>query len=187
MLGGNPNPTNSPEIPIWGDNSIAYWDETPITGADGQNNQDYVVSSNTIGDGQLHFIDFPRQVIPLTELIFEDVLAGVDAFGKVTPLYYPGTAFTWTYSEDYVPGSGLAGVSLYGNIDPSLGGTGSVTALAFTDARIPTAAIPEPSTWALMALGFGGLSALGWRRVGKTGRVAEQPSRGSDGTTAREA
>jgi hypothetical protein len=28
---------------------------------------------------------------------------------------------------------------------------------------IPSAAVPEPATWAMMALGFAGLGFLGWR------------------------
>jgi PEP-CTERM motif len=31
-----------------------------------------------------------------------------------------------------------------------------------------TAAVPEPSTWAMMLLGFGGLGFLGWRGSRKT-------------------
>jgi PEP-CTERM motif len=39
---------------------------------------------------------------------------------------------------------------------------------AFITASVQTAAIPEPSTWAMMLLGFVGLGYAGWRRGAKT-------------------
>jgi choice-of-anchor A domain-containing protein len=35
------------------------------------------------------------------------------------------------------------------------------------DGALPTTAAPEPSTWAMMFVGFGGLGFLGWRRAHK--------------------
>jgi choice-of-anchor A domain-containing protein len=35
------------------------------------------------------------------------------------------------------------------------------------DGALPTAAVPEPSTWAMLIAGFAGLSFLGWRRARK--------------------
>src|SRR3984957_13685485 len=40
-----------------------------------------------------------------------------------------------------------------------------------TIAAVPTAAVPEPSTWAMLIAGFAGLSFLGWRRA-RNGAVA---------------
>ena len=34
---------------------------------------------------------------------------------------------------------------------------------------LPTAGVPEPSTWAMMVLGFAGLAFAGWRRAAKRG------------------
>jgi hypothetical protein len=154
-----------------GDNSIGYWDETAKTCANGTN-YNYLVSTNTIGDGQLSFLDYPDQLIPLTELTFEDVLAGVDAFGNVTPLYYPGTAFTWNYLQG-INDSSVPNLLLYGNIDPSLGGTGTVTSLAFTDAQIPGTTVPEPGTLALLGTAAFSLVALRRRQISRyRGRVS---------------
>ena len=63
-------------------------------------------------------------------------------------------------------------------IDPSanldlLNGNTFVTTVTFTGSGTftgtMTAVVPEPSTWALMALGFAGLGLASWRR-----RVAGQ-------------
>jgi choice-of-anchor A domain-containing protein len=37
---------------------------------------------------------------------------------------------------------------------------------------LPTAAVPEPSTWAMLIAGFAGLSVLGWRKARKGALVA---------------
>jgi PEP-CTERM motif len=122
------------------------------------------VSANTIDDSELTFIDYPRHDIPLMTITYEGRSCGVDAFGNVIPLYYPGTEFTWTYEEGlFGGGTGTAGLFLYGNIDPNLGGTGTVTSLAFTDTPLPTT-VPEPSTWAMMLIGFAGLGFVAYRK-----------------------
>jgi hypothetical protein len=46
------------------------------------------------------------------------------------------------------------------------GGVGTVTSVSFTDTTTTTGVIPEPSTWAMMALGFGALGYAGFRRRG---------------------
>jgi PEP-CTERM motif len=43
---------------------------------------------------------------------------------------------------------------------------------AFITASVQTAAIPEPSTWAMMLLGFAGLGYAGFRRTRKSPRLA---------------
>jgi choice-of-anchor A domain-containing protein len=40
------------------------------------------------------------------------------------------------------------------------------------DGALPTAAVPEPSTWAMLFAGFAGLGFLGWRRARKDAAVA---------------
>ena len=76
--------------------------------------------------------------------------------------------FSHTFSSislgDFVDNIGLAGTSPY-----------SVTVeYALTTTRGPgvlgsrgSISIPEPSTWALLALGFAGLSFAGWRKTDK--------------------
>ena len=45
------------------------------------------------------------------------------------------------------------------------GGVGTVTSVSFTNtASTGTVVIPEPSTWVMMALGFGALGYAGFRR-----------------------
>jgi hypothetical protein len=157
LLGGNPNPFNNPIAPCAGDFSIAFWDETPKScpGLNQTTNASYLVQNNTVGDGQLTLVDYPSQVIPLTELTFDDVLAGVDAFGNVTPLYYGNTEFQWIYTENLIVPNGHGTVSLYGNNDPSLGGAGTVT-WEFTNSPIPAAA-PEPAALTMLATALLGI------------------------------
>ena len=40
------------------------------------------------------------------------------------------------------------------------------------DGALPTTAVPEPSTWAMMFAGFAGLGFLGWRRGRKSAAAA---------------
>ncbi len=76
----------------------------------------------------------------------------------------------------------LGGVSEFEvlGIDPNanldlLNGNAFITTVTFTGSGTftgtMTAVVPEPSTWALMALGFAGLGFASWRR-----RVAAQPA-----------
>ena len=41
-----------------------------------------------------------------------------------------------------------------------------------TDASKMPGGVPEPSTWAMMLLGFAGLGYAGFRRTGKSPRIA---------------
>lgn len=43
---------------------------------------------------------------------------------------------------------------------------------AFIEAHVLGAAVPEPSTWAMMMLGFAGLGYAGWRRCAKKAQPA---------------
>ena len=76
----------------------------------------------------------------------------------------------------------LGGVSEFEvlGIDPNanldlLNGNAFITTVTFTGSGTftgtMTAVVPEPSTWALMALGFAGLGFASWRR-----QVAAQPA-----------
>jgi hypothetical protein len=58
----------------------------------------------------------------------------------------------------------------YGGVNAGLGGKGPEFALDNLTTRVVTT-IPEPSTWALMLLGFAGLGYAGYFRS-KNGRIA---------------
>ncbi len=49
----------------------------------------------------------------------------------------------------------------------------NIPSVAFSNTSIVTPSIPEPSTWAMMALGFGALGYAGFRKRLKLGRMAE--------------
>jgi hypothetical protein len=40
------------------------------------------------------------------------------------------------------------------------------------DGALPSAAAPEPSTWAMLIVGFAGLGFLGWRKAHRGALVA---------------
>jgi hypothetical protein len=66
----------------------------------------------------------------------------------------PGTTYTWELDfSDRIPGEDDNGVNQLLGFDVRTDGT-------FTTAP----AVPEPSTWAMMLLGFGGLGLAGYRR-----------------------
>ena len=72
--------------------------------------------------------------------------------------------FEFTWASDYTGASG--NVYQYGsNIFDDGSGTGGVTILSET--YFPTAAVPEPSTWAMMILGFAGIGFMAYRRKTK--------------------
>jgi hypothetical protein len=94
-----------------------------------------------------------------------------------------GPGFNWVFNDVIFTTGGLhfdfngvvftAGPSLY-NLFSDLGGTNNA-ALASNDPLVPgrvdtfgvgtiTAAVPEPSTWAMMILGFAGMGFLAYRR-----------------------
>jgi hypothetical protein len=73
-------------------------------------------------------------------------------------------------------GSGLPGTcSLLSSVDTGIPDGYSVVSLgaagitvAYADAALPVAAVPEPSTWLLLATGLAGLLSYGWWRRQRT-------------------
>jgi hypothetical protein len=51
-------------------------------------------------------------------------------------------------------------------------GPGGAVSLSLTDASKMPGGVPEPSTWAMLLLGFAGLGYVGLRRTGKSPRIA---------------
>jgi hypothetical protein len=94
---------------------------------------------------------------------------GVDTLG-VSFTVADGTAFQ-IYEDfgNYTPGPPYGCQAVYcllGPGDPVTGGAGDpFTAL---DSFTVTVGVPEPSTWAMMLLGFAGLGFAGYRRSRKT-------------------
>jgi hypothetical protein len=81
--------------------------------------------------------------------------------------------FEFTWASDYTGASG--NVYQYGsNIFDDGSGTGGVTILSET--YFPTGAVPEPSTWAMMIVGFLGLGWLAYRRKNGTTLAPPNPS-----------
>jgi hypothetical protein len=94
--------------------------------------------------------------VPDKHSVFETELVGVLAGNIDGPDLFD---FTWTSNYSGV----LGGVAIKGNdLIDSGGGTGGVTILSET--YFPTAAVPEPTTWAMMLLGFAGIGFLAYRR-----------------------
>jgi hypothetical protein len=75
----------------------------------------------------------------------------------------PPTSGSWSlYTATYTAVSGDAGQPISIVLDSS-GAQGDFTNVQLTS----TSVVPEPSTWALMLTGFGGLGLVGYRKVQK--------------------
>jgi hypothetical protein len=108
-----------------------------------------------------------------------------------------GLGLTGTLSLPGLPGSPLDGLKLMATLDTTHTSSGTTTITAdgsvfkidsffdvFVDVSLPVAglsksvgpipldAVPEPSTWAMMLLGFAGLGFAGYRRSRKAAAVA---------------
>ena len=77
------------------------------------------------------------------------------------PLTFAASAYTSSFTETLGPGDYT--VIITGTAHRALGVGGTVT----------TSGVPEPSTWAMMALGFAGLGYAAFRRNVKSRAVAE--------------
>jgi hypothetical protein len=99
----------------------------------------------------------------------------------------PGNSFSVTIDGYTLTGAELA--SMYGAVDDgshtspfsnelvTISGLGSFTTAAFSSSTNSFefslgSAIPEPSTWAMMTLGFAGLGYAAFRRNSKKGQAA---------------
>ena len=98
----------------------------------------------------------------------EDVgsTAGFDGTEIVISPLAKGDAYTnnipYTHASDLVTLQNIFGVAGPGGADGYLGGVAGANSLAdlFKPGVIPSA-IPEPSTWVMMGLGFAGLAGAG--------------------------
>jgi len=100
--------------------------------------------------------------------------AGFDGTEIVISPLAKGDAYTndvlYTHASDLVTLQNIFHVESDG---PYLGGAGGANSLAdlFKPGAIPPT-VPEPSTWAMMLLGFAGLGFAGWRARQKSAAVA---------------
>jgi uncharacterized protein (TIGR03118 family) len=101
---------------------------------------------------------------------YED--SGIDAFNPVTDAFVGSIAIN--------PGAGQSAGGLWDLTFGAGGSNGSPLALYFTDGIDgetgglfgAITVVPEPSTWAMMALGFAGLGFAGYRASRKTAALA---------------
>jgi PEP-CTERM motif len=77
------------------------------------------------------------------------------------PLTFSGSAYTASFSDTLGPGTYYAEITGTVNV-PRLGVGGTVTTLA----------VPEPSTWVMLGIGFAGIGLAGLTRRGKGARYA---------------
>jgi hypothetical protein len=146
------------------DNLPPYWNEVNCT----------LCSSNYFirtGDNQTVFRDAPNLIQAGWSAYFQTQLIGVRADGTYDILSDtwndPGLTFRWEYTQtSNFLNDGTVGV--LSNIDPALAGGGDVTLLGFGE----VGAVPEPSTWAMMLLGFAGIGFMAYRRKNKPALMA---------------
>jgi hypothetical protein len=94
----------------------------------------------------------------------------VDSFNTLQ--LFDGTALVATYTGSDIlnPANGFQGSTGSAFVNFSTNGTDKITSAVFTSTQAAfeidsiTTAVPEPSTWALLMIGFAGLGFLGYRR-----------------------
>jgi PEP-CTERM motif len=99
-----------------------------------------------------------NQGLPSTGFDVYDANFGSVAFGSPDPTFAPSGGFN---------GALIQGTEIYALIEgPATGQRQDATALSST-IIVATTSVPEPATWAMMALGFAGLGYAGFRRSRK--------------------
>jgi hypothetical protein len=127
-----------------------------FNGADIQGTMDIALygSSSSLSILPLPFSSYARgdfEIIPATL----DSTSGANYFGHINSLIQTDATANFTFS----------GTITDGNLW-SLDATGHAVATPFTDA------VPEPSTWAMMILGFAGVGFMAYRRKSKQAFIA---------------
>jgi hypothetical protein len=130
-----------------------YYDPSPsATGV-------FALSKNETNAGKtLQFYDRPinPDLLPGEQEVFSTYLVGITGGDEYTPLY----DFVWTSTYNPGTGGGIAVSSSYPGFDDVSGGVGGISILS--EGPVST---PEPSTWAMMLIGFVGLGYAGYRRT----------------------
>lgn len=164
-----PIPLPSLDPPLGGrlgdsaDNLPYYWDEV------GGYRDGYHIDDHTIADQFLNFSDQPGIIDPLFGLLdpqmhFTTSLVGVRGGSDWVPLY------TWEWTSNRVNGEGIVSSRELPNDLPGSGGvlgytvldnpwsvSNEIKSIWFENGAI--AAVPEPSTWLFMIIGFGLIGA----------------------------
>jgi hypothetical protein len=91
-------------------------------------------------------------------------LTGAPDGNFAIPLMESGSFVTGAGFSFLFTSSNRAGVAICGQNNLGLTPRASIFGPIDTDAFFPTADIPEPSTWAMMPIGFVGLGFVGCRR-----------------------
>jgi hypothetical protein len=148
------------------DSADPYWDESNCALC----RPNYSISNNTDYDtSTVRFADLPNLLQKGWSAYFTTYLVGVRSDGTYDILsnVYDNAqdlAFRWEYTQtaNFVNGDS-GSYSVLGNVDPALAGDGTVSFLGYG----ANAGVPEPSTWAMILLGFAGLAFAGYRRANR--------------------
>jgi PEP-CTERM motif len=99
---------------------------------------------------------------------FDSALLGATNYGSadISPSSFSNRSSPWSVTEDDL--SVVAGEQLVVQIEKASGQTfGSLNGVEISGTFTAAGAIPEPSTWALMVVGFAGLGYAGFKRSRK--------------------
>jgi hypothetical protein len=112
------------------------------------NNGDIDWAITGLHPGQQYVLSFED----VSSLIIGATPFSVSAFGAAPVGYLPGASFT-TETLDFTPSTANGSIDFIGGVESDN------TLSAIDNLTISTASVPEPATWAMMLVGFGGLGA----------------------------
>jgi PEP-CTERM motif len=138
----------------------------PFTGSNANNG--YVIVGLTVFNYTGTVVEY---TIPTTGFYYVAAVGALGGLGFFTGGFgagVGGSVFLDMGTELDIVVGGAGATSVNGLLNGGGGGGSFVWDPTAVPPQPVTAAVPEPSTWAMMLLGFGGLGFLGWRGSRKT-------------------
>jgi hypothetical protein len=149
--------------------------DVAITGLIATNPQPHYDQDYTIPYSFAWYPGIPATAVSYDNLFYLGANAPVTCFGVPAGGYIDDYGILFTLSDGSVVdiyGHGGSGNAIYGAVVWAAGASGPDYTSALQSGTGLTLTVPEPSTWAMMVLGFAGLGFAGYRKSRKSGPVA---------------